>query len=262
MNKLKIGDIVTRKSYKNDVLFKITKIIKTSNNEWIAIIKGITKRIEADSYLEDLEMVDKKIAYKKINMIDKKILKYIENNKEDRGNIQSYTGTILHLDGDRRYSEKSMRYYKNLGLDAVVKNIPENRQPQMVYSLLSKYDPDILIITGHDGMIKKGIGYNDISNYRNSKYFVRSVSEARKYKRDLAIFAGACQSYYEAIISAGANFASSPRKNNDRFYRSINSCRKNSDNREYKISYNKRYKRWTKRWRNGHKWYSEQLEKR
>ena len=34
-------------------------------------------------------------------------------------------------------------------------------------------------------------------------------------KKELAIFAGACQSYYEAIMAAGANFASSPRKNND-----------------------------------------------
>ena len=37
---------------------------------------------------------------------------------------------------------------------------------------------------------------------------------ARKWKhpkaRNLAIFAGACQSFYEAIMSAGANFASSP----------------------------------------------------
>ena len=29
-------------------------------------------------------------------------------------------------------------------------------------------------------------------------------------KKDLVIFAGACQSYYEELIKAGANFASSP----------------------------------------------------
>lgn len=29
---------------------------------------------------------------------------------------------------------------------------------------------------------------------------------------DLIIFAGACQSYYEALLEAGANFASSPRR--------------------------------------------------
>ncbi len=31
-----------------------------------------------------------------------------------------------------------------------------------------------------------------------------------KIKKNTVIFAGACQSYFEAIISAGANFASSP----------------------------------------------------
>ena len=62
-------------------------------------------------------------------------------------------------------------------------------------------------------MIKKGTNYNDIYNYRNSSYFIKSVIEARAWnnmKKDLVIFAGACQSYYEAIMNAGANFASSP----------------------------------------------------
>ena len=64
------------------------------------------------------------------------------------------------------------------------------------------------------GMIKKGKDYHNIYNYRNSKYFIQTVKEARRYDEEkhnhLVIFAGACQSYFEAIISAGANFASSP----------------------------------------------------
>lgn len=124
------------------------------------------------------------------------------------------TGKILHLDGDRRYSNKSLRYYQKMGLTAIVKNIPEFKQPKLVYNLLSSYKPDILIVTGHDGMIKKGKGFNDIYNYKNSKYFIETVKEARRYERDsgreLVIFAGACQSFYEAIMMAGANFASSP----------------------------------------------------
>ncbi len=63
-------------------------------------------------------------------------------------------------------------------------------------------------------MIKGGTKYNDIYNYRNSKYFIETVKEARKFdkerKKNLVIFAGACQSFFEAIMSAGANFASSP----------------------------------------------------
>lgn len=118
------------------------------------------------------------------------------------------------MDGDRKYSEKSCRYYRKIGLNAVVKNIPEYKQPRVVYNLLEIYNPDILVITGHDGMIKRGTGYDDIYNYRNSRHFINTVKEARRYDRDygknLVIFAGACQSYFEAIISAGANFASSP----------------------------------------------------
>ena len=105
-------------------------------------------------------------------------------------------------------------YYKKIGLNSVVKNIPEYKQPQEVYRLLQIYNPDILIVTGHDGMIKNQKEYNNIENYRNSKYFIQTVKKARQYElnnyKNLVIFAGACQSYYEAIMAAGANFASSP----------------------------------------------------
>lgn len=124
------------------------------------------------------------------------------------------TGTILHLDGDRKYSEKSRRYYQKVGLKAIVKNIPESKQPKVVYNLLKYYNPDILVITGHDGMFHKERGYNDIYNYKNSRHFIETVKEARRYEKDflndIVIFAGACQSYFEALIMAGANFASSP----------------------------------------------------
>ena len=45
------------------------------------------------------------------------------NNFFDRNNKIIYTGRILHLDGDKRYSEKSNIYYKKMGLKAIVKNI-------------------------------------------------------------------------------------------------------------------------------------------
>lgn len=124
------------------------------------------------------------------------------------------TGTILHLDGDRKYSNKAYKYYKKNGLNATVKNISESRQPRVVYRLLEHYQPDIVIITGHDAMIRTNMGYHDIYNYKNSKYFIQTVREVRRYDRDYkkntVIIAGACQSFYEALIMAGANFASSP----------------------------------------------------
>ena len=119
----------------------------------------------------------------------------------------------MHLDGDRLYSEKSARYYRKMGLNAVVKNVAESKQHLIVKDYIKKYKPDVLVLTGHDGMIKTGTQYADISNYRNSKYFVQGVMEARKIcpsSNTLAIFAGACQSFFEAIMASGANFASSP----------------------------------------------------
>lgn len=61
-------------------------------------------------------------------------------------------------------------------------------------------------------MIRAGKNYEDINNYRNSRYFAQTVRNIRKNSKnkDLVIFAGACQSYYEALIAEGANFASSP----------------------------------------------------
>ena len=119
----------------------------------------------------------------------------------------------MHLDGDRRYSDKSAKYYNKAGLNAIVKNVPENRQASIVVPLLKKYNPDILIVTGHDAMLKKGTNYNNIYNYRNSRHFINTVKEARRWGSSsdkLVIFAGACQSFYEAIIASGADFASSP----------------------------------------------------
>lgn len=228
MNKIKNGDIVGRKSYGKDIIFIVKNIVETKSGK-IAILRGITERIEADSNIEDLEKIEKRIIKNSIKKVNKKAqerIKRANTEKEDsknkigfilknkRNNQEIVTGKILHLDGDRRYSEKSYKYYKRLGLHAIVKNISENRQPKVVYNLLSYYNPDILVITGHDGMIKKALGYNDIYNYRNSKYFINTVKEARRYEKennkDIVIFAGACQSYFEALISAGANFASSP----------------------------------------------------
>lgn len=108
--------------------------------------------------------MDKRVASVKIKELEDKLSKriklclkdpyYCTKNskkiiiaKEKRGTVETYTGKILHLDGDKRYSDKSLKYYKSLGLNAVVKNVPENKQPLVIKSLLEKYRPDILVIT-------------------------------------------------------------------------------------------------------------------
>ena len=83
-------------------------------------------------------------------------------------------------------------------------------------------------------MIKRGTNYNDIYNYRNSRYFISSVVEARKNARpdkDIVIFAGACQSFFEAIMASRSKLCFFACENINRFYGSIISRRKNSNNR-------------------------------
>lgn len=152
MNNVKKGDIVARKSHNKDVIFVVDLIIENK----IAILTGITTRLKADSPIEDLEIVDKKEVINIYKSIDEKIDKtlcnkgIIKNNFLKRSDKIIYTGRILHLDGDRKYSEKSNMYYKKMGLKAVVRNIPENRQPNIVNTLIERYKPDILVVTGHD----------------------------------------------------------------------------------------------------------------
>ena len=210
---IKKGDIVGRKSYGKDILFKVNNIVKKTDED-VAILNGITKRIEADSKISDLEIISKKIVKEKIRKFDENLEKRIHTKTDKRYTNKIKTGRILHLDGDKKKKKKSYHYYQKMGLNAVVKNIPEYKQPKVVKHLLEIYKPDILVITGHDGMLRRGIKYHDVYNYRNSRYFIETVKQAREFDKkeggNLVIFAGACQSYFEALISAGANFASSP----------------------------------------------------
>ena len=154
MEKIKKGDVVGRISHGRDILFKVKRIITLKNKKTVVILKGISERIEADSYIEDLYLIPKSKIQKELDKIDRKIEKRVSKEEYKRSG-RIINGKILHLDGERKYSEKSLRYYHKMGLQAIVKNIPENKQPKMVYNLLQYYTPDILVITGHDRNDKK-----------------------------------------------------------------------------------------------------------
>jgi spore coat assembly protein len=134
--------------------------------------------------------------------------------KRDEYSKFELPGKVLHIDGDSDYLSMSMKYYKEQGINVVGKLVTEAEQPRLIKNLLQENAPDIVVITGHDSMQKQGNSSADsIDMYKNSKYFIESVKEARKHQKsldELVIIAGACQSYYEGILAAGANFASSP----------------------------------------------------
>lgn len=239
---MKIGDFVVRKSHDKDLTFQIVDI-KEENGEVTYVLSGVNIRILADSSEDDLEVVredevgriDSIFNFKVKRTINKilsnrgdasdtrsivedetrikKNLKNKEKKSKENELIFVRPGKILHVDGDSRYLDECLKVYKQLGLCAEGYVIEERKQPNVIVELLKSCKADIVVITGHDGMVKGNEDYFNLNNYRNSKYFVESVSNLRNYEPNydnLVIYAGACQSCYEAILDAGANFASSP----------------------------------------------------
>lgn len=69
MGKLKIGDIVARKSYGCDVFFKVVDL-NDNGSEKVAVLKGICHRIQADAPESDLmvQPEEKVNEYRKMNL--------------------------------------------------------------------------------------------------------------------------------------------------------------------------------------------------
>lgn len=209
----KVGDYVTRNSYNNDIIFIIEDI-----NDKEAILKGFDLRLVATSPLSDLALCSEE--ERKDDFLEK-LNDSIEFDKLERGGEQVdffyLPPKILHLDGDNDYLEKCLEFYKKNRIMAFGKTINEKDLEKSVVSLLQEVKPDILIITGHDSYNKKSNDIHDLKNYKNSLNFIKAVKEARKYEKShekLLIIAGACQSNYEELIKAGADFASSPKRVN------------------------------------------------
>lgn len=232
-----VGDIVGRISHGSDILFRITEIVLELEEEK-ALLRGLDVRLYADAPTHDLEK-------KSLSEISKYRQKYIKKNSdclrriferrledktrlflrrgEDfkkvmRGEEIDYyelPGQVLHLDGDKEYLELCKTTYAQLNIKMNGFEVSEEKQAEVVMEYLKKYTPNILVLTGHDGLLRDTTDFKDVRNYRNSCYFIEAVRKAREYepgRDDLIIFAGACQSHYEALIEAGANFASSPQR--------------------------------------------------
>ncbi|MBR4617858.1 MAG: sporulation peptidase YabG [Bacilli bacterium] len=205
-----IGDLVTRKSHGNDIIFEIISIEK--NN---IILQGVEVRLLADSSVDDLvKVLDDSDPYKCDRELTKNV---VDSLSLDRAEFFYLPGKILHIDADKNYLERCIKFYTNLKVEAYGINLDEDEMADNIIHKLEEYKPDILVITGHDAYFKAKGSIKDLSNYQNSKNFVNAVKKAREYEASqekLIIIAGACQSNYEELIKAGANFASSPKRVN------------------------------------------------
>lgn len=235
MAEFKIGDIVGRKSYNKDIIFKIKELFRNEKGQDVAYLRGMFMRLCANAPVEDLIKIEQQemssYLREEVKKSGEQMNRILARRERDReyflGRAASsekksskmdgfdVPGTVLHIDGDEDYLELCLTTYKQLSIPADGYNIAEAQQPKVVEDLLKKHIPDLLVITGHDGFLKGKDDFSDINNYHSSKYFVEAVKVARRFEKsrdDLVIFAGACQSHYEAILAAGANFASSPQR--------------------------------------------------
>lgn len=227
-------DIVGRKSYHCDILFRVIDI-KEQNNKKIAVLYGEDVRLIADAPFEDLVLINPTERANKTRQFrtleeqsmqlfqqDIHLLKERQEYEATGGYAKSLNyfqipGRVLHLDGDPSYLKKCLAVYEQIGIPVTGIHCNEKEMVHRIGNLLDYYRPDILVITGHDAYSKSKGEKNDINAYRHSKDFVNTVREARKRYPNLdhlVIFAGACQSHFESLIRAGANFASSPSRVN------------------------------------------------
>ncbi len=217
MNSLRIGDFVARKSYGGDIQFKIEDVTSKNNGKRTYLLKGLVFRIIADSDEDDLEWKDPDQVKRELQSI----FEFGGIHHMSRGNspfgifqqARGKPGTILHIDSSEDFLRMCQKYYADAKIKAYGRVLPESEQPKHIRSLLASTRADVLIVTGHDGLKKNATKMNSLESYRNSRYYIQSVKEARSYEPSLdklCVFSGACQSYYEGIMEAGANFASSP----------------------------------------------------
>lgn len=228
---MNLGDLVVRKSYGGDVTFRVENIVQNS-----AVIKGTEFRLLADSPLNDLVQVpptDVTERGQQAQIKAKESLAQLRKDRQEQSQRsgESVTGAwnqtpkepayfevpgkVLHLDGDALYLNKSLSLYEQLRIPAEGHHVHESKMAETLYRLLPRVRPDIVVITGHDGVLKQPHVYDlySLASYKNSQNFVSAIRVAREYERNfdaLTIVAGACQSHFEALLGAGANFASSP----------------------------------------------------
>lgn len=232
---LKPGAIVARKSYQCDLLFRVIEWKKDQNGRVVAIIGGKDVRLIADAPLDDLVfMNDEELEThekQEREKIETSFFLFQQDYRLSREKQEYYTssafqyqddcfhipGKVLHVDGDSLYLQKCLNLYRKIGVPVNGLHIKESQMADNIEHLLEKYRPDILVITGHDSYSQQKGKITDLAAYRHSRDFVKTVRRARKKipgLDQLVIFAGACQSHFESLIRAGANFASSPSRVN------------------------------------------------
>ena len=132
-----LGDLVTRKSHNNDMVFKIISI---DGND--VILKGLNIRLVADSPVDDLVLCEG--CDKDFIQGDNELLDRMFNFRNlDRDEYFYLPGKILHVDADKDYLDRCMNFYKKMGILSYGVLIKENALSKELEKYLIDIRPDI-----------------------------------------------------------------------------------------------------------------------
>src|SRR5690625_1054681 len=162
------GELVTRKSYDNDILFKIKKI-----KDDTAILRGVEYRLEADAPVEDLvriedrELKERRQLGKEKEEFSYRLFRQDYQLMKEKREFESTEGykqkvsffrlpiKVLHLDGDPIYLKKCIGLYQRLGIQVHGVHLNEKDMPTEVGDLIEKVQPEVVVVTEHDAYFKK-----------------------------------------------------------------------------------------------------------
>jgi spore coat assembly protein len=246
VKEIRVGDIVTRRSYGGDIFFRVESLedhqgsdhdfrddaIEHCQGSAHALLSGLSYRLCADASLSDLEKKnsleinaqrqenDRQHSRMVMQAMKRQGRDYqprLQCSRKDlvKSNFFELPGKVLHLDGDYEFRSVCQQRYLQMGVPCRVIHVSEDKQAEVVVDYLREDRPDILVLTGHDSLARGVRNIYEMKNYRHSQFYVDAVCKAREYEPDLddlIIIAGGCESYFEALIEAGANFASAPKR--------------------------------------------------
>lgn len=132
-----INQLVGRKSYGCDVLFRVVDVVEKEGVE-TAILYGSDIRLIADAPVNDLVFMTKKeierIEEEWRNQEEESFHSFTnntknENQREDSSSVLAFhlPGRVLHLDGDSKYLAKCIDAYTSLSVPVVGVHCPEKR---------------------------------------------------------------------------------------------------------------------------------------
>lgn len=177
---IKVGDVVGRVSYGCDIYFKVTRLFDENGVNYTRL-KGLDLRLEATAPLEDLCKIDsgqvssfwhncaksnlerqKQVFMRRDRDRLERVKRATQGNQEE---IEGFDlpGSLVHIDGDKEYLDLCMTTYKQLNIPCYGYHVDEEKQAGALMEILVEHRPDLLVLTGHDGLVKGASDFRDIN---------------------------------------------------------------------------------------------------